>query len=95
MVRVRESNSEFAGCSQVNKFFKQAIRSFLIGYKDGTLHSRLMQLFLKIKDCDAVSIRGKRAVAIGIATVFFIFFLFGFFRFENKETISIGLLLIR
>ncbi len=68
MVRVRESNSEFAGCSQVNKVFKQAIRPFLIGYKDGTLHSRLMQLFLKIKDCDSVSVRGKRAVAIGMAT---------------------------
>ena len=68
MVRVRESNSEFASCSQVNKFFKQSIKPFLIGYKDGTLHSRLMQLFLKIKDCDSVSVRGKRKVAVGITT---------------------------
>ena len=40
----------------MNKFFKQAIRAFLFGYKGGTLHVRLMQLFLKIKDCDAFSV---------------------------------------
>jgi hypothetical protein len=68
MVRVRENNSEFAGCSQVNKYFKQAIRPFLLGYKDGTLHSRLMQLFLKIKDNDTVSERGLRKVSHGIAS---------------------------
>lgn len=68
MVRVRESNSEFGKCAQVNKNFKQAIRPFLLGYKDGTLHSRLMQLFLKIKDCDTNSVRGARCVAEGIST---------------------------
>jgi len=68
MVRVRESNSEFAVCSKNNKVFKQAIRPFLLGYKDGTLHSRLMQLFLKIKDCDTISERGQRKVAVGIAS---------------------------
>ncbi len=66
MVKVRESNSEFAMCSQVNKVFKQAIQPFLSGYKDGTLHHRLMQLFLKIKDCDLISERGKRSVHQGI-----------------------------
>ena len=68
MVRVRESNSEFAGCSRVNKIFKQSVRLFLAGYTDGTLHNRLIQLFLKLKDLDAVSERGKRCVALGIAT---------------------------
>jgi len=68
MVRVRESNTEFAGCSRVNKYFKHSIHSFLLGYKDGTLHSRLMQLFLKIKACDAVSARGKRTVSLGMST---------------------------
>ncbi|WP_431136062.1 hypothetical protein [Psychroserpens mesophilus] len=66
MVRVREHNSEFARCSKVNKVFKQAIRPFMLGYKDGTLHSRLMQLFLNIKDCDGVSERGKRVVFLGM-----------------------------
>ncbi|MBU2940263.1 hypothetical protein KO494_12010 [Lacinutrix sp. C3R15] len=68
MVRVRESNNEFGKCAKVNKIFKQAIRPFLLGYKDGTLHSRLMQLFLKIKDCDTISNRGARCVREGIST---------------------------
>ncbi|MGR7812111.1 hypothetical protein [Lacinutrix undariae] len=67
MVRVRESNNEFGMCAVVNKVFKQAIRPFLLGYKDGTLHSRLMRLFLKIKDCDVVSARGKRRVFLGLS----------------------------
>src|SRR5690606_23817373 len=60
--------SEFADCSTTNKTFKHAISPFLLGYKDGTLHSRLMRLFLKIKDCDTVSVRGKRSVFVGIGT---------------------------
>lgn len=68
METVRKSNSEFAHCSKVNKAFKLALQPFLSGYKDGTFHYRLMQLFLKIKDCDAVSEMGKRTVSEGIAT---------------------------
>lgn len=70
MVRVRENNSEFSGSSKVNKTFKHAISPFLIGYTDGTLHSRLMQLFLKLKDLDAVSKRGERQVSHGIGTTY-------------------------
>lgn len=68
MVRVREQNREFAGCSKVNKVFKDAIRPFLVEYKDGSLHSRLMALFLGVRDCDMLSERGKREVWKGIAT---------------------------
>lgn len=68
MKRVRESNSEFAMCSQVNKHFKRALIPFLAGYKDGTLHSRLMRLFLGIKDLDTTSERGQRTVALGYAS---------------------------
>ena len=67
MVRVREQNAEFAKCSTVNRVFKNAMRSFLIGYKDGSLHSRLMQLFLGIRDCDMFSERGKREVCKGMS----------------------------
>lgn len=67
MVKIRENNSEFASCSEVNKAFKTAIHPLLSGYKDGTLHHRLMQLFLKIKGCDLVSERGQRSVARGIS----------------------------
>ena len=68
METVRKSNSEFADCSKVNKAFKLALQPFLSGYRDGTFHSRLMQLFLRIKDCDVVSERGKRTVKRGILT---------------------------
>ncbi len=68
MVRVRESNSEFAGCAKVNRYFKQALAPFLGGHKDGSLHSRLMGLFLGIKDLDGISKRGKRSVVLGFAT---------------------------
>ena len=68
MERVRENNSEFGACSLVNKLFKQSFRPFVLGYKDGGLHSSLMKLFLQIKDCDLVSIRGKRRVAQGMTT---------------------------
>ena len=70
MVRVRESNSEFALCSTINKHFKRALKPFLAGYKDGTLHARLMRLFLSIKDLDATSGRGKRRVGVGYATAY-------------------------
>lgn len=67
METVRKSNSEFAHCSKVNKAFKAAIKPLLSGYKDGTLHSRLMQLFLKLKDGDLISERGNRSVHQGIS----------------------------
>lgn len=68
METVRKSNTEFAHCSKVNKAFKLALQPYLSGCQDGTFHSRLMQLFLKIKDCDSVSERGVRKVSEGIAT---------------------------
>ncbi|WP_418639137.1 hypothetical protein [Winogradskyella sp.] len=68
MERVRESNTEFAGCSKINKVFKQALAPFLKGHKDGILHSRLMSLFLGIKNLDRISGPGKRQVALGIET---------------------------
>lgn len=68
MARVRQQNSEFAICSRTNKIFKQAIASLLAGYVDGALHSRLMQLFLSIRDCDPDSEHGKRQVWKGMET---------------------------
>ena len=52
----------------MNKEFKNAIRPFLAGYQDGSLHHRLMALFLSIRDCDVVSERGKREVWQGMTT---------------------------
>ena len=70
MKRVREQNNEFANCSAVNKAFKLALAPMLDGYVDGTLHSRLMSFFLKVKTLDAESKRGERLVAKGIDTPF-------------------------
>ncbi len=68
MVRVRENNSEFATTSAVKKIFKDSLRLFFGSQKDVKLHRRMMSLFMQIKDCDDVSERGKRSVAIGLQT---------------------------
>ena len=68
MVRVREQNHEFANCSKVNKAFKYSILDLFSGHKDGTLHSRLMALFLKLKTLDSTNKRGERAVNNGVQT---------------------------
>ena len=68
MVRVRENGNEFKGCMQTVRFFKQSLNPFLCTFKDGTLHQRLVSLFTKIKDLDAVAIRGERTVHGGMQT---------------------------
>ena len=68
MVRVRENNTEFGNCSRIKKLFKMALHPFFGGYKDVSLHGRMMQLLQQIKSYDAVSERGKRTVGNGIAT---------------------------
>lgn len=67
METVRKNDSEFGCCSKVNKQFKTALRPFLAGYQDGTLHRRLMQMFLKIKNSDLISEHGQRSVHQGIS----------------------------
>jgi len=66
MVRVRENGNEFGHCSQVKKVFKDSLLPFLGMQKDSSLHSRMMQLFLRIKDCDMLSERGLRRVDRGL-----------------------------
>lgn len=66
--RIKENNDEMGMASKVNGVFKRSFADMLLGYKDGTLHYRLQSLFMSIKDLDAISERGKRHVAIGMAT---------------------------
>ncbi len=68
MVRVRENGSEFKGCMQTVRYFKQGLNPFLCTFKDGTLHQNLVSLFTKIKDLDAVAARGERTVHGGMQT---------------------------
>ena len=66
MVRVRENNTEFGHCSCVKKLFKNSLFPFLGKQRNEELQGRLMQLFMKIKDADKVSERGKRQIGIGL-----------------------------
>jgi len=68
MVRVRENSSEFKGCMQTVRFFKQGLQTFLCTFKDGTLHQRLVSLFTQIKNEDVVAARGLRTVFGGLQT---------------------------
>lgn len=68
MVRVRENNTEFGHCSQVKKAFSDVLLFHFANRKDVTLHSRLMRLFIGIKDCDFISERGKRTINSGLQT---------------------------
>jgi hypothetical protein len=68
MVRVRENNSEFGRCSRLKKVFSDGLLFHYSNRKDVTLHARLMQLFIAVKDCDVTSVRGQRSPHVGLAT---------------------------
>lgn len=68
MVRVRETYIEFGNTSKVKKLFRTSLLPFFGNHKDETLHSRMMQLFIKIKDCDPTSRRGERQFGLGLQT---------------------------
>ncbi|TYA53118.1 hypothetical protein [Formosa maritima] len=69
MQRVRENGHEFGQSSRVNKAFRMALRPFYKGYRFPFFHSRLMSLFTRLKDLDAVNPRGKRVVGEGVTDV--------------------------
>jgi len=69
MERVRENNSEFGTTSSGKKLFKDGLFPFLGKSKDSVLHGKMMQLFIKIKDCDTFSERGQRNISLGIESV--------------------------
>ncbi len=65
MQGVRDSNKELALCSAFNKDFKEALFPFFNDLGDGTLHRRLMKLFMQIKTLDEAP-EGQRAVGKGL-----------------------------
>ncbi len=65
MQGIRNSNQEWGPCSSFNKHFKLALFPFINDLNDGTLHKRLMQLFMRIKTLDETSV-GSRAVGPGL-----------------------------
>jgi hypothetical protein len=68
MERVRENASEFGMSSRLKSQFQRSLWFFYRGIKDGTLHGRLMRLFMDLKDVDPVSVRGGRRVYRGLET---------------------------
>lgn len=67
MHRIRENSREFGDCSQLKKQFKNALRE-LSFQKDGTLHGRMMKLFMNFMKLDIHGVRGQRQAAVGIMT---------------------------
>ena len=65
---VRNSNSELTACSVFLKEFKIGLRPILLHLRVGSLHQRLMQLFLNIKSLDRVSAPGGLNVSDGLRT---------------------------
>jgi hypothetical protein len=68
MVRTMENATEFGRCSTTKRVFKNALAPFLCIRKDGELHGRMVQLFTRLKDLDAVNKRGERRVGRGLDT---------------------------
>ena len=66
MQGIRDGNTELALCSKFNKEFKLAMFPFLNKLEDGTLHQRLMKLFMAIKNLDGAS-KGLRTVGGGLS----------------------------
>jgi len=60
MEGVRKRSTDFGHCSKVKKAFKEALRPALEFVNDGTLHTRMMRLFLGILKLDTVHERGAK-----------------------------------
>src|SRR5690606_39309197 len=67
MQGIRDRNTEMALCSKFNAEFKLALFPFLKEIKDGTLHERLMQVFMKIRTMDE-SPEGQRTAGAGLGS---------------------------
>ena len=66
--RTRENLSEFALNAKSGKLIRDATGVLLNKAKDPKLSSRMLQLMNTIKNFDTVSARGKRNVALGLAS---------------------------
>lgn len=67
--RIYKNSEELTLCSVFVKEFKISLHPILCHLNDGSLHQRLMQLFLKIKALDKDSVPGSRNVAQGLKTL--------------------------
>jgi hypothetical protein len=65
MQGIRDRNKEMTLCSKFTMNFKEAMSPFLKEIHDGTLHERLMKLFMKIRTLDETA-EGKRTAGRGL-----------------------------
>jgi hypothetical protein len=68
MEKVRQNGTEFGRASGWVKRFKVAIAPLLFSNRFSDLHSRLVSLFMKIKNEDITSERGLRDFVLGLPT---------------------------
>ena len=66
--RTRENGSEFKTIANAGKLFRDANAILIRKAYDGGLSTRLMQILARVKNLDAVSLRGQRLVSEGLAT---------------------------
>ena len=66
-IRTRENGAEFGSSASSGKLLRSALRTMLMTAADNRVASRLTKLMTGIKNFDATSVRGKRAVGVAIA----------------------------
>lgn len=66
---IRDSNAEFTECAGAGKLLRNVLRPLLLHMKDHSLVSRTSGLMLQLKNCDPVSLRGKRKPGNGLLTL--------------------------
>ncbi|MGZ8526952.1 MAG: hypothetical protein ACXWVV_05130, partial [Kaistella sp.] len=67
--RTRENMNEFANINGAGKLIRNSVSEYLRRAKDMRTSSRLVGTVAKIKNLDAVSLRGQRTFANGFSTV--------------------------
>lgn len=86
-IRTRENGAEFGSSASSGKLVRSALRTMLMTAGDNRVTSRLTKLMTDIKNLDATSVRGKRAVGVAIALAPAKALLKGF-NFNNKAILG-------
>ncbi len=86
-IRTRENGVEFGSSAGSGKLVRSALRTMLMSAGDNRVTSRLTKLMTDIKNLDATSVRGKRAVGVAIALAPAKALLKGF-NFNNKAILG-------
>ena len=85
--RTRENGAEFGSSARSGKILRDALRTMLMTASDNRLTSRLTKHMSDIKNLDATSVRGKRAVGVAIVLPTAKALLKGF-NFNNKAVLG-------